>query len=96
MEPAVTLDRPNEVARTTTKKRRNPRPLPPQEAREWMTANETAVALGCSVATVHRLRRGVIAGVEPLPCISYGRKFVFRKAPVARWQERNENGKLAA
>ena len=55
-----------------------------------MTANETALALGCSVATVHRLRRGVIPGVEPLPCSQYGRKFVFRKASIARWQENNE------
>jgi hypothetical protein len=55
-----------------------------------MTANETALVLGCSVATVHRLRRGVISGVETLPCIQYGRKYVFRKASVARWQENNE------
>ena len=61
-----------------------------------MTPYETALALGCSVATVHRMRRGLIPGIEPLPCIQYGRKFVFRKASVARWQERNEQGGLAA
>ena len=70
-------------------------PLPPQEARDWMTPNETALALGCSVATVHRLRRGLIPGVEPLPCSQYGRKFVFRKASIARWQDNNEKGGLA-
>jgi hypothetical protein len=72
------------------------RPLPPLEARDWMTPAETAVALGCSVATIHRMRRGLIPGAEPLPCSQYGRKFVFRKASVARWRERNENGGLAA
>jgi hypothetical protein len=55
-----------------------------------MTASETALALGCSVATVHRLRRGLIPGVEPLPCSQYGRKYVFRKVPIALWRENNE------
>lgn len=96
MEPAVKLDRPNEVARTTTKKRPNRRPLPPQEARDWMTPGETALALGCSVATVHRLRRGLIAGIEPLPFLQYGRKVIFRKLSVAHWQQRSEKGGLAA
>jgi hypothetical protein len=61
-----------------------------------MTANETALVLGCSVATVHRLRRGLISGLEPIPCSQYGRKFVFRKASIARWQERNEKNGLSA
>lgn len=95
MEPPITLDQPNGVARTKLNKTRNRRPLPPQEARGWMTPNETALALGCSVATVHRLRRGVIPGVEPLPCSRYGRKFVFRKASIARWQDDNEQKGLA-
>jgi hypothetical protein len=77
-------------ARTTRKKTRHRSPLPPQEARDWMTPNETALALGCSVATAHRLRRGLIPGVEPLPYSQYGRKVVFRKASVARWQDNNE------
>ena len=55
-----------------------------------MTPNETALALGCSVATVHRLRRGLIPGMEPLPCSQYGRKVIFRKASLARWQDDNE------
>ena len=88
--PCITLDQPTEVARTHRQTVRQRRLLPPQEVRDWMTANETALALGCSVATVHRLRRGVIPGLEPLPCSQYGRKFVFRKASIILWQENNE------
>jgi hypothetical protein len=95
MNQTITLDRQNGVERTIRKKTRSRRPLPPPEARDWMTANETALALGCSVATVHRLRRGVIPEVEPLPCSQYGRKFVFRKPSVARWQDNNEQRELA-
>jgi hypothetical protein len=40
-------------------------PLPPQDSRDWLTPIETAFMLGCSVATVHRLRRGLILGVLP-------------------------------
>jgi hypothetical protein len=83
------------IARTIRKKTRNRRQLPPQEARDWMTANETALALGCSVATVHRLRRGLIPGIELLPCSQYGRKMIFRKASMARWQDNNEQRALA-
>jgi hypothetical protein len=61
-----------------------------------MTASETALVLGCSVATVHRLRLGLIRGIEPLPYSQYGRKVVFRKSSVASWRERNEKGGLAA
>ena len=78
------------IARTIHKKTRNRRLLPPQEARDWMTANETALALGCSVATVHRLRRGLIPGIELLPCSQYGRKCIFRKTSIARWQDHHE------
>ena len=72
------------------KKTRNHRALPPLETRDWMTAYEMAFALGCSVATVHRLRRGLIPGLAPLPCSQYGRKVVFRKASAAHWQDENE------
>jgi hypothetical protein len=95
MEPPNTLEQPNGVASMTHKKTRNRRALPPLEARDWMTPNETAFTLGCSVATVHRLRRGVIPGVEPLPCGQYGRKFVFRKASTARWRDDNEQRRVA-
>ncbi len=58
-----------------------------------MTAEETALALGCSVATVHRLRRGLIAAVAILPAVAVGtRKFIFRKATIAHWQDQNEKG----
>lgn len=96
MEQLIALDHPNVVARTAPKKIRNRRPLSPLESRDWMTPSETALSLGCSIATVHRLRRGLISGVEPLPCCQYGRKVVFRKLSVARWRERNEKGRRAA
>ena len=90
MEASITLNNSNGDAGTTGKKPRQRRPLPPQEARDWVTPNEAAFALGCSVATVHRLRRGLIPGIEPLPCSQYGRKCIFRKTSMARWQDHNE------
>jgi hypothetical protein len=83
----ITFDQPNEVARTTRKMPRKRRPLPPQDTRDWMTPNETALALGCGVATFHRQRRGMIPEVKPLPCIQYGWKFVLRKASIAEQAE---------
>lgn len=96
MNPYITPDQLHEVASTNRERTRKRRPLPPLEARDWMTPHETALALGCSVATVHRMRRGLIPAIEPLPCSQYGRKVVFRKASLAGWQERNEKGGLAA
>ena len=92
MKQTTILDQPNEVERTTRKTPRKRRPLPPQDTRDWMTPGETAFALGCSVATVHRLRRGVIPGVEPLPCSQYGRKLSFegRQLPRGRKATRKE------
>jgi hypothetical protein len=76
-----------------TRPKRYRRPLPVVEARDWMTAEETALALGCSIATIHRLRRGLIAGVAILPAVAIGtRKFIFRKATVAQWQDQSEKG----
>ena len=89
MNPYMTLDQPSQIAKTIRKTIRNRCPLPPLQARDWMTANETALALGCSAATIHRLRRGVISGVEPLPCSQYGRKCVSRKPSVALPQMRH-------
>jgi hypothetical protein len=80
---------------TPRKQSRQRRPLPPQEARDWLTPQETALVLGCSIATVHRLRRGLIPGIEPLPCSQYGRKCIFRKPSIARWQDQTENRGLA-
>jgi len=37
--------------------RRVRRPLPPLDSRDWMTPAETAGMLGCSIATLHRMRR---------------------------------------
>ena len=72
--------------------KRNRRPLPPIHSRDWMSAAETALEIGCSIANVHRLRRGLIHDLPVLPSVSVGtRKFVFRKASVRRWQEQNEN-----
>jgi hypothetical protein len=90
MESHVTTHEPIKFTGPAAGRTRHRQPLPPVEAREWMTPNETAVQLGCSIAMVHRLRRGLILGVEPLPCAQYGRKVVFRKASVARWQNDNE------
>jgi len=95
MEPRITSDQLHEVTTASGKKVRNRRPLPPLETRGWMTPGEAARALGCSVATVHRLRRGLIAGNEPLPCSQYGRKVVFRKDSLARWQDRHEQSRVA-
>jgi hypothetical protein len=74
--------------------KRTRRPLLAIELRDWLTAEETGAVLGCSVATVHRLRRGLIAGVAVLPAVPVGtRKFIFRKASVACWQDQNEKGR---
>ena len=96
MNPEITGQPAKGVVPAAQGKTRNRRPLPPQDERDWMTPSETGLKLGCSVATVHRLRRGLIAGVEPLPFSQYGRKILFRKLSVARWQERNEKAGLAA
>jgi hypothetical protein len=90
MELHIALEQPNRVATRVQKKTRHRRPLPPQDGRDWLTPNEAALALGCSVATVHRLRRGLIAGIEPLPYSQYGRKIIFRKASIRQWQESTE------
>jgi hypothetical protein len=87
MKVPTSLDHRNAGVKPRTRARR---PLPPPETRDWLTPNETALALGCSVATVHRLRRGLISGIEPLPYSQYGRKFVFRKASIAAWQDHTE------
>ena len=95
MVPCITLLQSPEVVSTPGKGTRNRHPLPPLETRDWMTAKETALTLGCSVATVHRLRRGMIPGVEPLPCSQYGRKIIFRKASIFRWRDNNEQRRVA-
>jgi Helix-turn-helix domain len=90
MIQTTTLDQLNGIEKALRKKTRLRRSPPPPEACDWLTPNETALALGCSVATVHRLRRGLIPGIEALPCSQYGRKIIFRKVSVSRWRERTE------
>ena len=92
METCISLV-PHTGAQPRTRSRR---PLPPLADRDWMTAGETALELGCSVATVHRLRRGLFPGIESVPFFQYGRKIIFRRSSVAGWRERNEKGRLAA
>jgi hypothetical protein len=88
MEASITLNQKGDSA-----KKRNRRPLPGIEGRDWMTAEETALALGCSIATIHRLRRGLITGVAILPAVAVGtRKFIFRKSTIRNWQDQNEKG----
>lgn len=95
MKSPIPESQPSQVAPTTCQMRRQRRPLPPLEDRDWLTPGETALALGCSVATVHRLRRGLISGIEPLPCSQYGRRVVFRKVSLARWQDNIERRQVA-
>ena len=90
MERLNRLQQTNGFAISARHKPRQRRPLLPKQDRDWLTAQETALELGCSVATVHRLRRGLIAGNKPLPYSQYGRKVVFRKASIAQWQDDNE------
>jgi hypothetical protein len=58
MERPIALEPPIGLASTTREKTRQRHLLPPQEARDWLSPYETALTLGCSVATAHRLRRG--------------------------------------
>ncbi len=64
--------------------------LPPEQ-RSWLSLGEAAVQIGCSPATIHRLRRGEIAGVPRLPAVQIGkRKWVVLKESLERWQHENE------
>jgi hypothetical protein len=72
----------------TTRKRKR---LTPAEHRSWLLLEETAVHLGCSRATVDRLRKGQIEGVPRLPAVQVGkRKWIVLKDSLRRWQEENE------
>jgi hypothetical protein len=63
----------------------------PAEQRSWLSLAEAAAVIGCSKATLHRLRRGEIDGVPRLPTVQVGkRKWVVLKASVAEWQHENE------
>jgi len=96
METKTTPDQLSTEVQTIRTTKRTRRPLAPLDARHWMTAKETALVLGCSLATVHRLRKGLLAGVERLPCVQFGRKYIFQKSSVARWLEANERIAVSA
>jgi hypothetical protein len=70
---------------------RNRKPLPPAGERSWLLLVEAAVQIGCSPATIHRLRRGEIDGVPRLPTVQVGkRKWIVLKKSLQRWQHKNE------
>jgi hypothetical protein len=70
---------------------RSRKPLPPTEQRSWSLLVEAATQIGCSPATIHRLRRGEIPGVPRLPAVQVGkRKWVVLKDSLERWQNENE------
>jgi hypothetical protein len=70
---------------------RERRPLPPVDQRSWLLLDEAAVQIGCSRASIHRLRRGEIQGVPRLPTVQVGkRKWVVLKTSLADWQRENE------
>jgi len=72
------------------KNARSRKPIPPPEQRTLLLG-EAAVQIGCSPATIHRLRRGEIAGVPRLPTVQVGkRKWVVLKDSLERWQHENE------
>jgi hypothetical protein len=62
---------------------RERKPLPPTEQRSWLLLIEAALLIGCSLPTIHRLRRGEIEGVPRLPAVQVGkRKWVVLKASL--------------
>jgi hypothetical protein len=65
--------------------------LPPTDKRPWLLLREAAIQIGCSPATIHRLRRGEIEGVPRLPVVQVGkRKWIVLKDSLERWQHENE------
>jgi hypothetical protein len=73
------------------REKRNRKSLPPPDQRAWLLLEEAARTIGCSKATVHRLRRGEIEGVPRLPAVQVAkRKWVVLKASLEQWQRENE------
>jgi hypothetical protein len=73
------------------KAKRIRRPIPPPEQRSWLLPGEAAAQIGCSPATIHRLRRGEISGVPRLPVVQIGkRKWIVLKESLERWQHEND------
>ena len=79
------------------KKRREKNRLPPVEERPWLLIEEVAIQVGCCKSMVHRLRRGEIPGIPPLPAMRVGkRKWIVLKESLARWQTENERRQTGA
>jgi hypothetical protein len=75
---------------------RSRKPIPPAEQRSWLLLVEAARQIGCSPATIYRLRRGEIDGVPRLPAVQVGkRKWVVLKETLERWQHENEQASAA-
>lgn len=84
------LSMPNASARISGQHRK-PRSVPSPDQRSWLLLTEAAGLIGCSKATIHRLRRGEIEGVPRLPTVQVGkRKWVVLKASLEQWQRENE------
>ena len=84
-------------AKQGSKKRRKKNRLPPVEERPWLLTEEVAIQVGCCKSMVHRLRRGEIPGIPPLPAIRVGkRKWIVLKESLARWQTENERRQAGA
>ncbi len=64
--------------------------IPPKSDRSWLLMDEVAEEIGCSKATVHRLRRGEINGVPQLPSVEVGRrKRVVMRSALQEWRRQN-------
>jgi hypothetical protein len=80
------------LTRTIYRRPRERKSIPPQDQRSWLLLNEAAVLVGCSHATIHRLRRGEIEGIPRLPAVQVGkRKWVVLKTTLEQWQRENES-----
>ena len=82
----------SQMTRTIHRPPRERKSIPPQEQRSWLLLTEAAVLIGCSHATIHRLRRGEIEGIPRLPAVQVGkRKWVVLKTSLEQWQRENES-----
>jgi hypothetical protein len=76
-----------QITRTIHRRPRERKAIPPQDQRSWLLLVEAAVLIGCSHATIHRLRRGEIEGIPRLPAVQVGkRKWVVLKTSLEQWQ----------
>lgn len=74
-----------------TRRARARKSIAPPDQRPWLLLVEAAGVIGCSKATIHRLRRGEVEGVPRLPAVQVGkRRWVVLKTSLERWQRENE------